>query len=671
MAQIKKQYTNPVPILYLYRGMPEVSLVSKDIDSATEITLSQQMNEVSTLSFKIPFTKTRKISPMDCEKLVKFEGEYYIIKSIRLDDDSTRMMSVVCQHESVELKGVYCTYLNMIGVSPKEMFDTIVASTKVPKSIDYKWAGTDVPPNKFRHLQTDDEQSVYANLIAMAEVFNGWLEIYTDKNEQKWVYLRTQEIKNNKFIRKGIDMKSLGITYNSEEIFTQLQVFGNADSLTGEKLNIMSVNPTGKSYVENYSYYLAKGIPASVINSEPKYQQLKVVTEDVYTDENDLFEFAKEELAKCCVPQLEADVTMTDLSIYMDNPTEPPQIGYQLICIDPDVEFNISCKITGVERNYSNPANTSITISNVVKYNTLLQDISHTVDKADEVIGDGADGSYVPDWIVKDSNGISINVKLGNLQSTVEIKFNEIMLRVDDFEREVYAEIKLTADNITQTVADNKRELLSKIEQNADSIVTTVSRLDEAYTQINQNTEDITFKVSKGEFGTMITQNASSVKVAWNKISSYAEITSSGLILGDSSTKTYSKIGTDGRMEFKMGSRTYPYRSLMYVGSKTITCTSSGYTTATASLPSMFRNIPDNEIQVMVSIKKVYDSNLSGLNMPYWFGAYASIDDGDVVFEVMSAWRKVKYDGNDNSDWVADFGSPKGGRIDVAYTLIA
>ena len=74
MAQIKKQYTNPVPILYLCKGIPEVSLVSKDIDCATDITLSQQMNEVSTLSFKIPFTKNRKISPTDCEKLVKFQG---------------------------------------------------------------------------------------------------------------------------------------------------------------------------------------------------------------------------------------------------------------------------------------------------------------------------------------------------------------------------------------------------------------------------------------------------------------------------------------------------------------------------------------------------------------------------------------------------------------------
>ena len=82
MYSIKKQYTRPRPMLYLYRDKPEVSLVSNDFNTAKSITLNQQMNEVSTLTFEIPFTKERKLSVDDCEKLVKFEGEFYIIKSI-------------------------------------------------------------------------------------------------------------------------------------------------------------------------------------------------------------------------------------------------------------------------------------------------------------------------------------------------------------------------------------------------------------------------------------------------------------------------------------------------------------------------------------------------------------------------------------------------------------
>lgn len=661
MAQIKRQYTNPVPILYLCKGYPETSLVSKDISSATEITLNQQMNEVATLTFKVPFTKDRKISPNDCEKLVKFEGEYYIIKSIRLDDENTRKMTVSCQHESTELKGVYCSYLNLIGASPKEMFNTIIASTKTPSTIDYKWAGTDVPINKFRHLQTDDEQSVYANLIAMAEVFNGWLEIYTDKNEQKWVFLRTQEIKNNKLIRKGIDMKSLGITYDSSDIFTQLQAFGGADSVTGEKLNIMGVNPTQKSYVENYSYYLAKGIPKEVIDSEPKYQQLKVVTEDNYTDENDLFEFAKEELEKCCKPKLEATVNITDLSVYMDNPTIPPMVGYELICIDSDIGYNLSCKITGVERNYSNPADTKLTIANVVNYNTLLQDISHTVDKANSVIGDDKNGAYVSDTVVKDANGTSVSVKINNMQSTMAVEFNNIKLRVDDFEKDVYAEIKLTAEKIEQTVADNKQELSSKIEQTSEQISSTVTRLNQAESKIQQNANEISSKVSEGDFGTLIRQNSKSVKMSWNNISNYVEIDSSGLTLGNPDRGTYSQIGSDGRLTLCTGTGNKKYHCLSFTQQNIdIKTHSEKYEVKYVDLPREFWNLNQDEITVSCSTMKVWKD---GSYIPYWFGAYAYVtgDCRKIKIEAMSTWKEYNDLGGKN----------KYGHIIVTVTAVA
>lgn len=45
-------------------------------------------------------------------------------------------------------------------------------------------------------------------------------------------------------------------------------------------------------------------------------------------------------------------------------------------------------------------------------------------------------------------------------------------------------------------------------------------------TQIIQNATDITSKVSSGDFGTLVRQNASSVKIAWNNISNYIQFES-------------------------------------------------------------------------------------------------------------------------------------------------
>ena len=205
--EIKRKYLNPTLLLYTYRGCIENSLMSKDIDTATNLIKTDTMNEVSTIEFDIPFSENRKISYDDCEKLIKFDSEYYIIKNIEVTDDSTRNIHVKCEHESTELKGKYCECVKEIGQTPEHIFNAIFNAVKTPIKKDlYKWKGTDVESSKYRRLITEDESSIYQNLISMAEVFNGWIEITTDENEQKWVYLRTNPINNGKILKKDLDL---------------------------------------------------------------------------------------------------------------------------------------------------------------------------------------------------------------------------------------------------------------------------------------------------------------------------------------------------------------------------------------------------------------------------------------------------------------------------------
>lgn len=685
MYNVKKQYTRPRPILYLYRDKPEISLVSNDFNTSKNITLNQQMNEVSTLEFEIPFTKERKLSVDDCEKLVKFEKEFYIIKTINTEDSETATMKVSCQHESTELKGVYCQYINLIGASPKEMFDKVMSSTMHPVDTGYKWAGTDVPNDKKRHLITESEQSVYQNLVAIAEVFNGWLEFWTDDDGQKWVYLRVKAIDNKKFIKKGIDMKSLNITYSSEEIFTRLYPTGASDTLTGQPLNIMEVNPTKKSYVENYSYYIAKGIPTEVIDKEAKYQQLKTLNDSDYTDAKDLYNYALEELKKCCYPQLDAELTMQDLSVYVNSLDEPPKVGYEIKCIDKDIDFILVCRITGVERNYENPLETKITISNMIRYNTIFQDLEHSSNTTDKVVGGDSDGSYIPADKVKDGSHINVAYTLNNHTTQITENSDKIELVAKDTAGNT-AQLEIQKNQISTLVVDVNNNK-SAIKQNADNITATVTRLGEAESKIQQNADNIALKVSKGELGSLIKQEPTAVKVAWNKISKYAEIDDTdGLILCDPSNDSYTQIGYDGRLSLKMNGVEKPYHCLAYQGVARVTCYDDDYTEWTMALPKMFDGIDDDDIKVAVAIKKVYKD---GYYLPYWFGAYGSVENGDIVINAMSAWReystgKAVYDVDVESKdgWVTDvdasrsnfiesIGSPEGGKIEAQFIVMA
>lgn len=652
MYTIKKKYTRPRPILYLYRGHPETSLVSNDFNTAKNITLNQQMNEVSTLGFEIPFTKERKLSVDDCEKLVKFENEYYIIKSINTEDSETASMKVSCQHESTELKGVYCQYINLIGVSPKEMFDKIMASTMHPVDTGYKWAGTDVPDDKKRHLITESEQSVYQNLVAMAEVFNGWLEFWTDEQEQKWVYLRVNAINNKKFIKKGIDMNSLNITYSSEEIFTRLYPTGASDSITGQPLNIMEVNPTKKSYVENYSYYMAKGIPTEVIDKEPKYQQLKTLNDSDYTDAKDLYNYALEELKKCCYPQLDADLSMQDLSVYVNSLDEPPKVGYEIKCIDKEINFILDCRITGVERNYENPLDTKITISNMIRYNTIFQDLEHSSSTTDKITGGDNDGTYIPADKVKD--GDHINVAYTLKDHTTQIT-------------ETGEKIELMA----QDVAGNKAQL----EVQKGQISTLVEDVNGNKSQITQMAGEISTKVSKGnEFSSEMKQNPNAFKFLFSDVTDDVMTIDGDGITVENQDGSYTRISSKGIMNLSSStsSNGKPYHYLQYTDSSDYSSSgSSDYKVSVETLPSMFDSIDSDNISVSVSIEKVYKD---GYYLPYWFGCYGEVTGGvgerkKLRISHMSAWREVEMD--DTDSWVTDIGGKRSGGIIVRYTIIA
>lgn len=531
MDTVQDKYTHPTPILYRYKGYPEVSLASNDFDNVKNLTVTTSQNETSTLTFEIPFSKDRKLNVDSCEKLVKFENEYYIIKNIVTENNTDGNMKVTCKHESEELKGVYCTYIDLIGVSPQEMFNKIMSSTMHPVDMGYKWAGTDIDVSKKRHLQTDSECSVYQNLISMASVFNGWLEIYTDINEQKWVYLRSKAINNNKFIKKDLDMKSLNITYSTEEIFTRLEPFGYTDK-DGIELNIMSVNPTRKSYIENYSWYIGMGIPDSVIKKEAKYQQLKVMRETEYTNGNDLLDLAKEELAKCCKPQLDATLTMSDLSVYVNSLDESPKVGYQIRCIDADIDFVFDCTITGVERNYDNPMETKIEISNVIRYDTTMQNINHTIDSNNSITGSNSNGAYVPaEKVVVDDGGDHVNVtkKFGNQQTLITQNYDEIKLTAENLGKSI-GEVSVKADNISLSVT-NLDESVGKISVRADNIKLSVNDLTtNTNSSINMLSKKIESKVSEGEMWSSIEESPNRItQTIYDGTEHKCEFTSDGL----------------------------------------------------------------------------------------------------------------------------------------------
>lgn len=673
--EIKRKYLNPTLLLYTYRGCIENSLMSKDIDTATNLIKTDTMNEVSTIEFDIPFSENRKISYDDCEKLIKFDDEYYIIKNIEVTDDSTRNIHVKCEHESTELKGKYCECVKEIGQTPEHIFNAIFNAVKTPIKKDlYKWKGTDVEPSKYRRLITEDESSIYQNLISMAEVFNGWIEITTDENEQKWVYLRTNPINNGKILKKDLDMKSLGITYDSTEIFTQLYGEGSQDEVTGNPITIMSVNPTGKSYLENYSWYVAKGVPLNVIDSEPKYQQLKKISDDTYTSPSDLMSLMEEELKKCSVPTLDATLTMSDLSVYLESTKEPPTVGCEILCIDKQINFIFQCRVTGVERDYNNPLETKIDISNLIRYDTSMQNINHTIDTVDKVTStnpidtDGnvtGDGSvYVPACNVKDGDHVNVTMRIGETKTLITQTGEQINLRVDKID-EGYAQIKVESDAITSTV-EKYGVSISEIKQTADSITSRVQDIsegvDNTYSEIKQTARKITAVVQEGDESGSWELSKDAFKVAFSGITNDVTTIDGKGIIAQNANGSYTRLGSNGieHLSSRNGEGT-PYHYWTQVGT-------SIFRDAFDIQDSLVHLEPEFEGSRVRGLASIKEAKCEGPNALNWLASYVSeIDNSDLTATISGHANYRNLEQDDNMETSLE---QLGGNITVSWMFI-
>jgi phage minor structural protein len=100
------------------------------------------------------------------------------------------------------------------------------------------------------------------------------------------------------------------------------------------------------------------------------------------------------------------------------------------------------------------------------------------------------------------------------LTSKIEITAGQIRSEVSNTASGLQSQITQTASEIRSEVTNTASGLQSQITQQAGQISSTVTRVGEAESNITQLADDITSKVSKGDFSSLIQQNAQAVAIA-------------------------------------------------------------------------------------------------------------------------------------------------------------
>jgi phage minor structural protein len=343
--------------------------------SAKNIEENLKLNSVNKVSFVLPLSSDKWQYVLN-ENLVRWKGEYYFIKVPHFThNDATKEVSVECHHLSNGLEGITCPELELIGKSANELM------TEVLNGTGWTVGTVDVPTDKFRSLITK-EQSAFTNLVKVAELFEGTL---TFNSLARTVDLSDKSENRNIQIRKGKNLQSVDIEYDTTEMTTRLYAFGGDDPDTNLIVNIMGVNPTGKSYIEDFSYYSAQGYNQAYIDAHPElFRREMTWNANEYVDSQALFDDAVSKLKTLCKPKVKCSVEGLDLSVFPEYFIESPIIGETIYVLDEDLGLVIDAKVTEIKRQNDKPLSLKITISNEVEYNSIVKqlvDSSQTVTK--------------------------------------------------------------------------------------------------------------------------------------------------------------------------------------------------------------------------------------------------------------------------------------------------
>ncbi len=447
MSKLKAEFRKPKLTLYNTNYEALGVLTNRTHLSAHNIVLNMQVNETPTLTFDIPVGGL--INSNSTELLVKHKNDYFVIKEISISDSDATSISVSAEHIACELKGILSGYFDdLIGETPQNMWNTIVKNSTMKDVIRNRYVLETNIVNTYRYLAYDDEKSLFEYLISIAQQFDSCLLFETDGFGVTHINLLHGDINRNRFIRKGKDLKQLDLKFNTESLFTKLTPFGATDD-NGIEVNIMGVN--GKSYITDFSYYLAKGMTQAQIDENPLCNQECVYRNDEIFDESELLRLAKEELKRVSTPVVEGNISAIDLHVFEGSLYLSPILCERIIVVDKDIDYSLSCKITSISFNYDNPLESQIGISNVIKYSSTLKDLVTNGNIIDRVTTNGLNGK--PTLSASKVHGI-IDGHIAQLKYSMENNVTDIIDSVILFEN------RIVGDDMFGALAIGSRGLL-------------------------------------------------------------------------------------------------------------------------------------------------------------------------------------------------------------------
>lgn len=438
-------------------------LITDGDTSARHIGESVSYGEIDRITFEIR-KNSNHFSNVINGNMLLYNDQFYVITEITSIDSvsSSQNYNVVAVHNAKQLKDrLIADGEELIAMNIEQILTLFLYDNLVPI---YNWeVGTVVADlNKYR-TYTPKEMSVFEALIEIAELYD--LYVFFDSGlSGNFINLYDKDTYRSEVapltLFESINIKEINIVRNMDEFATRLYAFGGTDPATSFDVDIIDAtvngSPWGKTYVENYSYYLDLGYTQEYISANPDLFLKEAVWRDSnYVDPDTLYADAVVKLSKISSPKI--DVTLSVLMTNIDGTkmslSQYPKLGYKINIVDTRLQEEIIFTVVGYEINYDTPWEIGLSATNVVIRKNALLDIVRSAQTMRRITK--ADGTVKPIYV--DSN---IDEQLSAYDIAVQ-QLNELAINATGFYQTIYTDP--ITDAKTDYMHDNPVLSLSNI----------------------------------------------------------------------------------------------------------------------------------------------------------------------------------------------------------------
>lgn len=356
--------------------------------------VTKVLGGISTLTFSIPrfyYDRTTgnliedvRFKFLANELIVEYENDFYIIKECVLsrNEGGQIIKEVLCKHMAIELSG---TKVNGLwGFSPSiESFqvpynkpsDLVSAMQDLLFYHTCGWKLGKIPETDKKRSFNYEWQTPMQIILDLAEMFefvpyfrvelvDGVLNKYVDFLPENY-----GEIKG--YYRHDKNLTSIRKPIQTDGITTRLYIFGYDDitinnietetkTVNGVEYNI---HTKGKSYVDNFDYFL--GLGYSYADCVNKFLKVDKITDTLYVDPNDLYDFAKKQLESVAMPVVTYEINIKDIEFYGKPEIE---VGHKIRMYDSELNLDVTGIVSEIQYYENDKVNKSVTISNYYSF---------------------------------------------------------------------------------------------------------------------------------------------------------------------------------------------------------------------------------------------------------------------------------------------------------------